>query len=105
MISSDAAMAVTFFGAVASLGWSATVAWIYWLKHRFDAPDSPRSETAADDRIRQLEAAVDGLALEMERLGEAQRYAAKLLDERLPLQSASKSLPSVAAAGRVVTPH
>jgi hypothetical protein len=104
MISSDAAMAVTLFGAVASIAWSATIAWGYWLKHRFDEPTGRRSAAVTDDRISRLEAAIDGLALEMERLGEAQRFTAKLLHERLPLQPSSNPLPSV-AAGRVVTPH
>ena len=104
MIGSNAATTVAFFGAVASIAWSATVAWIYWLRHRFDELAPSRPETFDADRIARLEATVDSLAVEMERLGEAQRFTVKLLDERLPLPLAAKPLPS-GAPGRVITPH
>jgi hypothetical protein len=104
MIGSNAAITVAFFGAVASVAWSATVAWIYWLRHRFDELEANRPQTVEYDRIARLEATVDGLAVEMERLGEAQRLTVKLLDERLPLQSSIKPLPS-GVPGRVITPH
>jgi hypothetical protein len=104
MIGSNAATTVAFFGALASVAWSATVAWIYWLKHRFDELEASRPHTLDDDRIARLEATVDGLAVEMERLGEAQRFTVKLLDERLPLQPPAKPLSSGVPA-RVITPH
>ena len=43
----------------------------------------PQKSTAGiDARLARLEDAIDGIALEMERLGEGQRFTAKLLAER-----------------------
>jgi hypothetical protein len=109
MINSDAVMAVTFFGAIASLAWSATIAWTQWLKHRADAPPLPQwsdgvfpSDTA---RLAQLESAVDELSVELERMAEAQRFTIRLLDERLPAQIVAKSRPGSSDSGRAITPH
>ncbi|MEO7713757.1 MAG: hypothetical protein ABIV10_12650 [Gemmatimonadaceae bacterium] len=50
---------------------------------------SPRSETQAsesdlpiDDRMEQLQQSVDAVAIEVERIGEAQRFSARLQAER-----------------------
>lgn len=40
------------------------------------------SAAAIETRLDRLEDAIDGIALEMERLGEGQRFTAKLLAER-----------------------
>ena len=40
------------------------------------------SVTGIEARLARLEDAIDGIALEMERLGEGQRFTAKLLAER-----------------------
>jgi hypothetical protein len=45
-------------------------------------------------RLERIEQAVDAMAVEMERVSEAQRYAARLLTERLP-----ESTPQLASAG------
>ena len=107
MIGSNAAITVTFFGAAASVAWSATVAWGYWLKHRFDTPPTPnRDGTFSDDaRLAQLEAAVDTLSIELERMGEAQRFTVRLLEERLPVSLPPKTRPIGSDPGRVITPH
>jgi hypothetical protein len=62
---------------------------------------APRME---DDRLQRLEEAVDTIAVEIERMSEAQRFTAKLLLERgteaqQPSQSAAK------LAERIVTPR
>lgn len=62
---------------------------------------APRME---DDRLQRLEEAVDTIAVEIERMSEAQRFTAKLLLERgaeaqQPVQSAAK-VPE-----RIVTPR
>ena len=51
------------------------------------------------DRLAQLERTVEASAVELERIGEADRYIAKLVAERMP--------PAVPAprAERVITPH
>ena len=43
-----------------------------------------------EDRFARLENAVDAIAIEVERMSEAQRFSAKLMSERLPA-SASES--------------
>lgn len=43
---------------------------------------SKASATAIEARLARLEDAIDGVALEVERLGEGQRFTAKLLAER-----------------------
>ena len=88
-MSTDAIEALSFFVGVAITAWAGAYAWSKWLKHRYDELRLERSATADADRIARLESAIEALSVELERIGEAQRYAAKLLDERLP-----RSLPS-----------
>ena len=52
-------------------------------------------------RLERIEQAVDAVALEMERIGEGQRFVTKLLAERPTPISDAQSLQR----GRVVTPH
>jgi hypothetical protein len=105
MVSSDAAMAVTLFAAVASVAWSATVAWAYWLRHRFDVPPAANTAVIEHDRVARLEAAVDTLSIEIERIGEAQRFAVRLLEERLPAPLPTNARPQSLELGRAITPH
>ena len=52
-----------------------------WLSHRM----KPRPVVPIDDeRFARLEQAVDAMAIEIERMTEAQRFTAKLLSERSP---------------------
>lgn len=81
----DMIEALSVFGGGALIAWAAAFAWAKWLKHRYDeyrvnAPSSPIDA----ERITRLEQAVETLSVELERLGEGQRYAVKLLEERLP---------------------
>jgi hypothetical protein len=76
-----------------------------WFKHKEKmatltgaAPSNP----AIEARLARIEEAVDTIAVEMERMGEGQRFVTKLLAERsAQLPEASKS----ASSGRVTTPH
>jgi hypothetical protein len=75
-INSDAAMAVALFVSVASVCWSAAFAWAKWLQHkRTESIDAPNVER----RLERIERAIDVVAVEVERLGEGQRFAARLL--------------------------
>jgi hypothetical protein len=61
---------------------------------------------SADD-FRRLETAVDSIAIEVERISEAQRFTAALLSERIPPKESDPragrgALPS---AARINTPH
>ena len=102
-IGSDAAMTIAFFGAAASVAWSAAFAWAKWLAR-------PRhSEQITGDvgrRLRSIEVAVEAIAIEVERIGEAQRFAARVIEERLP-EARHGMLPRgpSGSASRSITPH
>jgi hypothetical protein len=49
-------------------------------------------------RLARIEQAVEAVAIEVERISEAQRYSAQLLTERLPGGAAESTRPAVAAA-------
>jgi hypothetical protein len=55
--------------------------WAMRSPRRQAAQDTPRFD---DTRFTRLEEAVDSIALEVERIAEAQRFTAKLMSERLP---------------------
>ena len=86
-------------GAITTIGFA-----VAWIRTRERAI---RAETAlahyrpdralGGDRI---EAAVDAVALEVERLAEGQRFVARLLSERAGVDVARQN-----ALGRVITPH
>jgi hypothetical protein len=99
-IGSDAVMTVAFFGAVASVAWSAAFAWAKWLAR----PREPVVLSGdAERRLARLEQAVDVVAVELERIAEAHRFTARLLEERLP-PAPRPALPRAERAN-LVTPH
>lgn len=75
-----------------------------WLNHKEKMAslhsDSGRS-FELEGRLERIEQAVDTIALEMERIGEGQRFVTKLLAERATPLAESTS----AQRGRVITPH
>jgi hypothetical protein len=75
-----------------------------WLKHKekMASLQSGAGRTfELEGRLERIEQAVDTIALEMERIGEGQRFVTKLLAER----PASLSESTSAQRGRVITPH
>ena len=54
------------------------------LARRIEEGRRPSLSGEADARMERLEQAVDAMAVEIERISEGQRYATKLLTERLP---------------------
>ena len=58
-----------------------TVRWMLNTTRRKTADELP---PVSDDRFSRLEDAVESIALEVERISEAQRFTAKLLSDRLP---------------------
>jgi hypothetical protein len=57
-------------------------------------------------RMERLEAAVDAIAIEVERISEAQRFTMSMLADRLPQRvDRVAELPSVGPAKRINTPH
>lgn len=62
------------------------------------------SNPMLEARLARIEEAVETIAVEVERMGEGQRFVTKLLTER----TAQQQLPEAsknASAGRVTTPH
>jgi hypothetical protein len=61
------------------------------------ALDAPALASGGDDRMAHLEQSIDAVAIEVERLGESQRYMARLVEqEGPPAEPAKKSpLPNV----------
>ena len=105
-MSTDAIEALSFFFGSAIALWAAAFAWTQWLKHRFDGEKPVQLPPPIDpERISRLELAVESLAVELERIGEGQRYTVKLLEERLPKAIASGRVAQPAESGRVVTPR
>ena len=106
-IGTDAIEALAFFGSVASVAWSAAFAWAKWLNRPRDRESLGGD---AEQRLHAIEMAVEAIAVEVERIGEAQRFAARLLEERLPTPERRPALPPGApgassAGGRSTTPH
>jgi hypothetical protein len=104
-MSSEAPIAVAFFVSVASIAWSAAYAWTRWLVRPHQEPDvATRShQYQMEQRVAEIERAVQGIAVEVERLAEGQRAASALLSERLP--RADRTLRSSGEVRRVDTPH
>ena len=72
------AIIVFLAGSLATIGIVTTRA-----IQRARGQELPRPQQA-DERLEQLQQSVDSIALEVERIAEAQRYTAKLLAERAP---------------------
>ena len=84
---------VTSTGAFVAIGLGARMLWRMGSRTKSKAV-SPVEDT----RMERLEAAVDAIAIEVERISESQRYTVSLLSDRLP--------PSTSAPlKRVTTPH
>jgi len=78
-----------------------------WIGARFAAraamrqSDEARRTALQPEQIRELSSSVEAIALEVERIAEAQRFVAKVLVER---RDALPSLPAHRSAGEI-TPH
>ena len=66
-------------------------------------PKPPKPTPIDEARMERLELAVETIAVEVERISEAQRFTVNLLTERLPARSGDAVPP--ARLGRVNTPH
>jgi hypothetical protein len=98
-------MAVAFFVSAASVAWSGAFAWSRWLARPQQSTQvaAPEHEYRLDQRLASIEQAVQAIAVEVERLGEGQRFTTRLLTERT---SEDDALPRRAPEyRRVDTPH
>jgi hypothetical protein len=96
---------VAFFASLAWIAWAAAYAWSRWLIRPQREPDVHALAGAyrLEERLASIEQSMQAMAIEIERLGEGQRFTTKLLTER-PVQ------PLVAPRSpgelrRVDTPH
>lgn len=77
-----------------------------WFKHKERMATLGGTTThgaALDTRLARIEEAVDAIAIEVERMGEGQRFVTKLLADR-----GAASLPETpksSGSGQVITPH
>jgi hypothetical protein len=75
-----------------------------WLRWRAADRESDAEALAATvrEQLARIEMTLEIQSTEIERLGEAQRYSARLLAERAPVNA---DVSPTHRAGRVVTPH
>ncbi|MDB4917104.1 MAG: hypothetical protein JWM95_4748, partial [Gemmatimonadetes bacterium] len=64
----------------------------------------PMLDIESSPRMQRMEEAIEAIAIEVERVGEAQRFATKLLSERRPDAAASRVAVPQRAPG-TITPH
>jgi hypothetical protein len=86
-VANFAGVAVIIIGMVASLS-AITIWFVRGLQKKRPAPELPNA-FQFEQRFDQLQQSVDAIAVEVERIAEAQRFSAKLLAER----SATPALP------------
>ena len=84
-----AIVAVALFGALASLAFSINAIARAWVARGRDEAKLAAEPSAqlTDARLSRLEQSVDAIALEMERMSEAQRFTAKLLSDQARVSS------------------
>ena len=93
---------VASVGSFVAIGLFARMLW------RAGSRVKPGVRTAVDDgRMERLEAAVDAIAIEVERISESQRFAVGLLADRLPPRAGDRpgELGAAGSAKRANTPH
>ena len=93
---------VVSVGSFTAIGLGARVLW------RMGSKTTPKAVRGFDEsRIDRIENAVDAIAIEVERISEAQRFTVTLLSERLPARPGERvaELAPPAASKRVNTPH
>lgn len=93
-----AVVAVAFFGSMAiSVSSIARV----FAKRAEARKQQPLGQGEVAERLARIEAAVDVIAVEVERIAEAQRFALKLSEG----QSQARLGRAAGGEGRVITPH
>jgi uncharacterized coiled-coil protein SlyX len=84
-------VAAVIMTAVIASGVAISMVALAWASRRTDRLKPERLE-ALEDRLARVEQAIDSVAVEVERIGEAHRFTAKLLTERLePLPADAKA--------------
>ncbi len=89
---------------IIAMGCATGVITSFFKHRRFKGGQAPDIAARFDDlseRLARLDTAVDSVAIEIERISEAQRFTSKLLAER----AGTPALPERARAGGSTTPH
>ena len=84
---------------------SAVIVFRMWIKHREHMASLQRGRGQSpeiEQRLARVEDAVNAIAVEMERVGEGQRFLTKILAER---ERAALPDESAGGRGRAITPH
>ena len=98
---SDPSQAVMVVAIVAAAAVSVTSVASVWRKRVATRPTTAVPD-AIEERLARIENAVDVIAVEIERISEAQRFSARLDAERETRRVANPATPG--REGRVVTP-
>jgi hypothetical protein len=91
--------------SIAALVVIALGARVLWRMGSRTKPSHALATEDRDDRLRHLETAVDSIAIEVERISEAQRFMVGLLGESSQARKAELPLSANRAPGRTNTPH
>ena len=65
-----------------ALGLAGTI-WVAWLARRTEPAGRVEADVETQQRLEVLQQSVDAIALEVERIGEAQRFTAKVTAQRV----------------------
>jgi hypothetical protein len=90
--------------SIASLVAIALGARVLWRWGSRTKPSQALDSREHDDRLHHLETAVDSIAIEVERISEAQRFMVGLLGDPTA-RRADASIPRSTSGGRTNTPH
>ena len=100
-MSDPGAVMIFLGGSTACVAITAVIAnTIIKLKQGSKAQHAPQSAALSEDRMLRLEAAVESIAIEVERISEGQRFTTKLLSE-----NSHHAAPPRIAPGKFDTPH
>jgi hypothetical protein len=91
--------------AVLVLSSAAFVAIFMRARNSWIRGSQPAPRQMDENRLDRLEAAVDAIAIEVERISESQRFTVGLLAERLPARGDRVELPAPGPNKRMNTPH
>jgi len=93
---------MTSLAAFVAIGLGARILWRWGSRTK---PTNTLENREHDDRLRHLETAVDSIAIEVERISEAQRFMVGLLGDSGNSKRADAIIPSRSSGGRTNTPH
>jgi len=102
-------MTMVTMTAIVTNGFVVLGAYGLWLRHRALKNATAERVSQGDQierlaaEVRTLQTTLEAVAIEVERIGEEQRYATRLLRERSEGAAAPK--PQLSAPPRVITPH